>query len=139
MKKLLGVFLVVLLAVALTACGGSGKSHTADEVIEAFKKAGLEVEDIKDVKPENLGMAPNTHKEGKLFQIPSVGQEVNGKILIYKNNKDLQKTKEYFDEAGKASAAFFSYTIEKDDIFVHLPKFVPEELVEKYKAALENL
>ena len=78
-------------------------------------------------------------KESTIFNIPSLGSERGGRIFIYDNKKDLEEWKTYYDELGKASALFFSWTMEHNNILVQINGELPEEEYQKYKAALEGI
>lgn len=140
MKKLISVFALSLVMV-LSACSSSesSKSVTTSDVVQAFKDAGLEAESTKSMTKDDYGMAPMKAKEATRFLIPSLGEDMGGRIFVYDNKKDLEEMKAYYDELGKASAMLFSWTIAHGNVLVQISGDLPEEEYNKYKTALENI
>jgi len=112
---------------------------TVDEVLQAFKAAGLEAENPRDMTKQDYGFAPMKAQEAKRFFIPSLGEDAGGRIFSFDNMADLKQTKEFYDAAGRESAILFSWTIEKGNILVQLNGDLPKEKYEKYKKALDEL
>lgn len=112
---------------------------TVDEVLQAFKDAGLEAENPREMTKEDYGLAPMKAQEAKRFFIPSLGEDAGGRIFSFDNKADLKQTKEFYDSAGKESAILFSWTIEKGNILVQINGDLPKEKYEKYKKALDEL
>jgi hypothetical protein len=81
-------------------------------------------------------MAPMSAKEAKIFGIQKddSGDYMNGRIFLFEKEKDLTKTKDYYDELGKESAMAFSYTAanEKKLILMQFNGDLPQDLVQKY-------
>ncbi|RXZ84156.1 stress protein [Paenibacillaceae bacterium] len=134
------LLLVTMVAVVMAACGGSGKSFTADQAVQAFKDAGLEIEGVRDITDEDVGtLVPKKHDSGKRFELPSLGNEIGGRIFVYKKDSDLLEMKKFYDDLGENAPMLFSYTLKKGNILVHLPGKLTEEQYEQYKSALEKL
>lgn len=112
---------------------------TVDEVLQAFKDAGLEAENPREMTKQDYGFAPMKAQEAKRFFIPSLGKDAGGRIFSFDNIADLKQTKEYYDAAGRESAILFSWTIEKGNILVQLNSDLPKEKYEKYKKVLDEL
>lgn len=51
----------------------------------------------------------------------------------------MQKLKTYYDELGKASALFFSWTYAKQPVLVQLNGDMPEAQAKKYEQVLQQL
>src|SRR5690606_18920399 len=129
-KKIM-VFSALFLIMVLSACSSNGssessKSVTASDVVQAFKDAGLEAENTRAMTKDDYGMAPMKAKEAMRFHTPSLGEDVGGRIFVYDNQKDLEEMKAYYDELGKASAMFFSWTIAHGDVLVQITGDLPE-------------
>lgn len=146
MKKTSVILLAAMLVLILAACGSGGseeasgeKAKTGNDVVQAFKDAGLEAESVREMTKDDYGAAPMTATEGLRFYIPSLGEDNGGRIMLFENEKDMEATKAYYDELGKTSAIFFSWTASKDNILVQINGNLPEEEYNKYKAALESL
>ncbi|MCQ6558220.1 stress protein [Paenibacillus mendelii] len=141
MKRLSIILFYILIVVGLTGCAGdsSTKAISTDDVIKAFKDAGLAADEPRKMTKDDFGIAPMKPKEAVRFIIPSLGDDSGGRILIYDKEKDLKEMKNYYDELGKSSAILFSWTIAHGNVLVQLNGDLPEEDYNKYKAALEAL
>ena len=124
--------LSVFATVILSACGSS---VTGDDVIASFKKAGLEAENSYAMTKDDYGPAPYVCT-GTRFLIPSIGADNGGRIFICDNAEDLALLKNYYDELGKSSALFFSWTFTKGDVLVQINGDLPEEKARQYEAAI---
>lgn len=124
--------LVVLLSLLLSACGSS---VTGDDVVAAFKNAGLEAEGSYPMTKDDYGAAPYVCT-GTRFLIPSIGADNGGRIFICDNAEDLASLKDYYDELGKSSALFFSWTFAKGDVLVQINGDLPEDKARQYEAAI---
>ena len=91
------------------------------------------------MEPADYGLAPKTAVEGTRFLIPSLGPNSGGRILSFANADDLAKARDYYVEAGKASAMLFSWVFVKDNIVVQINGTLPEEQAKKYEAALDGM
>lgn len=138
MQKVTRFFLIALVMLLLSACSNSN-SLSVDDVISAFKDAGLEAENPREMTKDDFGIAPMKSEEGKHITLPSLCEDCGGRILSYDNNEDLKQMKAYYNDLGKESAMLFSWTIEKDNILVQLNGDLPDEEFEKYKKALMDL
>lgn len=135
LKKLLFVSLFVLF---LAACGG-GVEHSTDDVVKAFEDAGLEVESPTEMTKEDYGIMPMKADEGVRFLIPSLGEDMGGRIFSYNNEGDLKEMKDGYDSMGEESAMLFSWTAQKGNILVQITGDLPEEKYNEYVEALEIL
>jgi len=115
------------------------KQWTSSQVIEAFKAAGLEVENPRAMTKDDYGMAPMLAIEGTRFLIPSLCPDCGGRVLSFSSQEDLETTKAYYIELGRSSAAFFSWVFTKDNILVQINGELPEETAKQYEAALAIL
>ena len=138
-KRLVLVFALICSSFMLFGCSASAPDPTADMVVQAFKDTGLECEDVYDMTKDDYGLAPMVAKEGKRFLIPSLGEDNGGRIFTFNNTEDLEKTKAYYDDLGKESAAFFSWTFVKDKVLVQINGDLPEDKAKKYEAALNSI
>lgn len=143
MSKIKVVLLTLLAAVVLVGCGGGGSSAskglTSSDVVDAFKDAGLAVEDKREMTKDDYGMAPMKAADGTMFTVPFVCEDCNVRVMSFDKDADLKQTKAYYDDLGAESAMLFSWTIAHSNILVQLNGDMEEADYEKYKAALEEL
>jgi hypothetical protein len=135
-------YLFVLVCLLLTACGGgqtaqapAAKAVTPDDVIAAFKAAGLEAENARAMTKEDYGMAPMLC-DGRRFFIPSLGPNNGGRVFVCPNATDRDKLATFYRELGKASAALFTHALVKGNVVVQLNGDLSEEQAKKYEAAI---
>ncbi|RIL71024.1 hypothetical protein BUY49_08015 [Staphylococcus devriesei] len=130
MKKLLYILLVGVLI--LVACG---KNYEISDVINKFKSEGLSVKNLKTMRHEDFGMAPMKSEDAKIF---TVQDDKKARIFKFKNKKDLEETKKYYDELGKSSAAFYSHVYAKDNMLIQMNGDIDDNVFNKYKTAMEK-
>jgi len=138
MKALRIVLWVVGLMPVLVACGGSSADFTAQDAVDAFNAAGLEVVSPRPMTKDDYGLAPMVATEGIHFLIPSLGSG-GGRIMAFDSQGDLEKTKEFYVTMGEESAIFFSWVFVKDNILVQINGDLPEAQARAYEAALMTL
>lgn len=122
--------------VALTALSTVAVADpTAQDVISAFKNAGLEAENPTPMGPRNYGLAPYVCK-GVRFLIPSLGEDSGGRALACPNAADRDAIAGYYERLGKKSAAFFSWVFVKGNVVVQINGDLEEEKARKYERAI---
>ncbi|MCI2948090.1 hypothetical protein FH144_06585 [Staphylococcus caledonicus] len=130
MKKLLYILLVGVLI--LVACG---KNYEISDVINKFKSESLSVKNLRTMKHKDFGMAPMKSEDAKIF---TVEDNKNARIFKFKNKKDLEETKKYYDELGKSSAIFYSYVYAKDNMLIQMNGDIDDNVFNKYKTAMDK-
>lgn len=132
----------------LAACGDSGtagnssgvyQKWTSQQVLDTFKKAGLEVENPHAMTNQDYGIAPMTAMEGTRFFLPSLGGSDSGRIEAFSNPEDLAKPKDFYEGLGKQSAALFSHVFTHDNILVQISGSLPADRAKQYEAALNTM
>jgi len=131
MKNKLLVIIIVMAAII----SGCASQVTGDDVVAAFKDAGLEAESTYAMTKDDYGFGPYVCT-GTRFLIPSIGADNGGRIFICDNAEDLAVLKNYYDELGRSSAVFFSWTFVKGDVLVQINGDLPEEKARQYEAAI---
>ena len=125
--------------IAPTSPAETFQKFNSANVISAFKSAGLEAEQTSVMTPKDYGLAPLVAVEGTHFIVPSLCSDCGGRVLSFANQDDLSKTKAYYDNLSKQSAAFFSWVFVKDNILVQINGTLPEAKAKQYQSALDNL
>ena len=119
------------------ATGTSFQRWKNSQVIDAFKAAGLEIEDPRPMnKPKDYGPIPMSDLEGTQFNLPSSGEGAGGHIYSFASEGYLERMVKYYADM---SADNFSWVLVKDNILVQIDGRLPEEKAKQYEAALGNL
>jgi len=126
------VLVFILSALVLSACASK---VTGDDVVAAFKSAGLEAESTYSMTKDDYGPAPYVCT-GTRFLIPSLGADNGGRIFICDKKEDRDALSNYYIEMGKSSALFFSWVFVKGDVVVQINGDLPEDVARKYEAAI---
>jgi hypothetical protein len=116
-------WITLLLGITLlAACGGSPSARISpDDVLGKLKTAGLEAESARAMQPADYGPAPLLCQDGaRRFLIPSLGEDKGGSLFVCTSEGDAAKLKTYYDELGKASAMFHSWTYQKGSVLVQI-------------------
>ena len=130
-------FLLITIAVLACGCGGSGaKELMCDQVVAAFKAAGLEAEGVTVMETADYGIVPKLATEGKRFLVPSLGDDSGGRIMVFKSTADRDKVKAAYDAMGAESAMLFSWVFVRDNVLVQINGSLPEAQAKAYEAAL---
>lgn len=148
MKSLKLVVMLAVTALILAGCGGdngggsgSGGSArlTGQQVVEAFKAAGLEAEDVRPFNVDDTYKAPPATYEGRRFFIPSLGDDAGGRIFDAASDEDRDLIFSYYDSLSKQSNLFFSWVFQHRNVVVQINGDLQEEQARKYEAALVAL
>lgn len=136
LKKILSLMLLSIVLI-LAACGGgdAGNDITADDLIQAFKDAGLEVGDVVEMDKKEFG---NVRKEGKRVLVPSLGEDAGGRLMSFNKKKDLEETKSYYDDLGKSGPMFFSHTHQSGLFLLQMNGDMEDEEFEKYVVVMDE-
>lgn len=132
MKKTL--ILAIVCLVVLSACGNKVE---IEDFTKGFKDAGLNVNSEKEMTREDYGTAPMKAEKGIIFGVEKGqdGQYMNGRLLEFKDEKDLDQTKEYYDKLGKESAILYSHTYKTEDgkYLLQMNGEIDDSTFDKYK------
>lgn len=136
MKKILlmpGIFLVIVACSIL-----SPRQVTPQDVIDAFKGAGLSAENTRPMTKDDYGLAP-LGDEGIRFYIPSLGPDKGGRVIFYKDLDYRDKALDYYTRMGKESAMLFTWAFANGNIVVQINGDLPEEIAREYERVLNEL
>jgi hypothetical protein len=136
------LMLVPLVLVALVACGGQPATptptfarYTIPEVIDAFRAAGLSVEDVRPGTPWKQGDPwPNVATERQVFTIASVAPK-GGVIQTFAEQQDRDAMAAYYARFPDLAP----YVYARHNILVQLNSGVAKAEAEQYRLALESL
>ena len=133
-KMFTSILAIIFFASLLLGCG-SNEIVTADDVINAFKEAGLEAQQPYKMTKDDYGMAPYVC-EGTRFLIPSLGENSGGRIFICDSNNHLDALQTYYTKLGEASAIFFSWVFTKNNILVQINGDLAENIARQYEQVI---
>lgn len=110
--------------------------RSAADVIAAFRAAGLEA-DSRPLTRDDYGIAPLLCLDGsQRLLIASLGDNSGGQVFQCPSAAEATKLKTFYDESGKVSALFFSYTYQRDTTLVRINGSLPEDQARRYNDAL---
>jgi len=152
--------LLTVLALTLSACASvfsaGFEKWTSDQVVEAFKAAGLPCEEVRPITEgeyrlegkacpngldttTQLGPPPREALEGIRFFAPTVCNNCNGRILSFATREDLEELRTWYVGRGREFCIFESWLYVKDNILVQISGDMPEEKALEYEAALKGM
>lgn len=134
MKKLL-MFVALFAVLLLAACGEEKTSTTADDVIQSFKDAGLDIGEVSDLEKKEFG---NTRDEGKRILVPSLGDDAGGRLFKFKDKKGLEEAKSYYDELSAGGPLFFSHVHVNGLFLLQMNGDMEDAEFEKFKKAMDE-
>lgn len=134
LKKLL-MFITLLAALTLAACGDEKSSVTTNDVIQSFKDAGLEIGEISDLENKEFG---NTREEGKRILVPSLGEDAGGRLFKFKDSKGLEDAKSYYDELSSGGPLFYSHVHANGLFLLQMNGDMEDAEFEKFKNAMDE-
>lgn len=149
----LGMAAAVVLFVGLTWNAGSAErvrellpsfgTPSSEEVVEAFREAGLEVggtysaEEGEERYRREMGFpspVPKTYKEGTRFLIPPLGPDSGGRVFTFESEEDLEAVRNYYEGLGRASGWLHSWVYVEGKVLVQINGDLPEERARQYEA-----
>jgi hypothetical protein len=107
----------------------------AEEVIAAFKAAGLQAEGTRPLTITDYVLVPYVC-QGLRFFIPSLGPDNGGRIFICDNKSDEDTLSSYYQSLGQPGTEFFSWVFVKGNIVVQINGTLPEATAKQYEAAI---
>jgi hypothetical protein len=138
MKNQLTVLLLCWAFVSiLTACGSSPTLVTAESVIDKFKNAGLEVNNVQPGVRQPDTPLPNSYKEHLTFSLPEVDPR-GGQIFVCDTKQNCDAIFAYF-EALQALAGPYRYQSPNGTVVVQLNDGVKPETGAKFEAVVKSL
>ncbi|MEQ6357754.1 hypothetical protein ABNX05_24420 [Lysinibacillus sp. M3] len=110
-------------------------AKTVDDVLEHFKKDGLELGEVSELPKDEFG---NIRKEGKRVLIPSLGDDSGGRLFLFDNEENLKKAKSYYDELGNSGPLFYSHTHQSGLFLLQMNGDMEDNEFAKYAASLDT-
>ena len=131
------IFLMIsaLLAIWITAC--SPTSITAQDVIDKFNVAGLDVRDVHSEERDPKSPLPNSYTEQLSFSIPEVTPD-GGQVFVCDTKKNCDALYAYFD-ALKAFAGPYLYQSPNGKVVVQLNSGLLPETGAKFEEVVNSL
>jgi hypothetical protein len=120
-----------------TAQAKSGQ-WTPEQVIAAFKAAGLEAESPTKMGRQDYGPAPLVG-EGMRFLIPSLCADCGGRVFAVAATDERDRLATHYRDLAKQSAFFYSHVFVRDNIVVQINGDLKDDQAAKYEAVLKTL
>lgn len=121
--------LALIAVIVITSCA---TPVTGEDVVAAFKTAGLEAENPSAMTKDDYGIGPYVCT-GTHFSIDATA---GGRVFICDNDQDRDAIAAYYNDLGKASALFFSWVFVKGNVVVQINGDLPEDKARQYEAAM---
>jgi hypothetical protein len=112
---------------------------TIKQAESALYAAGAEYVSPSKINPGDLGVAPNTFKEGIHFLVPSLCTDCGGRLFSFSTPGGLSAMRSYYVGLGQQSSLFFSWVYVKDNILIQINGEYPEDLAKVFKRGLDNI
>ncbi len=113
--------------------------YTIEQTVTAFKRAGLEAENIIPMTTADFIHMPEQPIAGIRFFIPSAGQGIGGKILAFETLRELEAVRTYYNELGQSDPMFSSRIFVNQNLILQLDRDVPDNQAALYERALNNI
>ena len=135
--------LITLLILVLAACGGAPATVTAQQVIDKFKAAGLEVENPHAPTFQAGSPFPQSFKEGISFDLPSLkaadaSEPPHGAVLVCDTKKNCDAIYAYLD-ALKGLLGPYYYQSASGTVVATLDSTMKADQAAKYEAVIKSL
>lgn len=104
-----------------------------DQVIQAFRNAGLEVGPYRPMQKDDYAGAPVMTLQGICFYISSNGDGCTARVLSFLDETSLTKTRQYFTDTG------YTWLFVNANILVEMNPEVNETTARGYEAVLNGM
>ncbi len=121
-----------------TPSAPTAKNWTTSQVVNAFRRANLEISNPRPMTNDDYGNVPHLATEAIRFFLPTLGGQKGGRIYDFSNARDLQTVKQYYS-SGASGSASPPWIFVKDNILVQISGELPENRAKQYQAALNSL
>lgn len=113
--------------------------RNARDVIVVFHEAGLTAEVVHGAtKDERDGLSSLVVADTIRFRLSDEDKET-GTVFCFKNKRDLERMKNYYEALNQSLPQFRSWLYVKDNILLQVNHEVPESKASTYAAALDTL
>lgn len=127
---------VILIMLWIMGCSTlSQPPTTSNDVILAFKQAGLEVEEARPMNEQDYGTAPQVC-EGMHFLLYSLGPAHGGRVYLCDDPTERDDLASFYRNRGERSPAARSWVFVKGNVVVQLNGALSEERAQAYEAAI---
>jgi hypothetical protein len=142
MRSRLLLLTILLLCASIVACGGPATpaAHwTTNQVVDAFRKAGLPVDQVH-VPDSDEGLPAASGTEAVAFHISHPSGEATGYIFSLPSStaaEQLQQSSASVSQPSTNGFAALSFT--HDNVYVMVVGGLPEATLRQYEDALKTL
>jgi hypothetical protein len=104
-----------------------------EQIIQAFKKGGLEVGPFRPMLKDDYAGAPVMTLQGICFYTSSGGEGCTARVLSFLDQSSLDKTRQFFSDNG------YTWLFSNHNILVEMNPEVSESTARAYEALLNDL
>jgi hypothetical protein len=127
---------VALVGWFLLGCTAFTQPATSgNDVVMAFQRAGLEVEEARPMTEQDYGTAPQVC-DGMRFLIASLGPDHGGRVYFCEDSTERDSIAAFYRDRGERSPAARSWVFVKGNVVVQLNGALSEEKAQAYEAAI---
>ena len=134
-------FLTFILSLfILVSCGENSQEPkiSAEQVIEKFKRSGIELTDIKQEKRDPNGSLPNSYRDRWSFIDVKLNNGSGGQVIVCDEKSHCDAIYAYFD-ALKALAGPYLYRNSTGTIILQLNSGHSPESAKRYQTIVSGL
>ncbi|QHS22934.1 hypothetical protein GWK91_08235 [Virgibacillus sp. MSP4-1] len=133
------MYILIGCMVLLSACSEEFARWSADDALEVFQENDLLLEEGTTIKKEELGHVPEHLEEAFAFSIPSVEEQVGGKVFSFTTEESLNDMKDYFGNLEGEADSILTKTIQHDNLLVVLNENLTDKEFHQFKDTLQTL
>ena len=140
------VLLLALVGAAMVVAGREAQPRrwTAQQVVDVFVEAGLEVAEVQPMTANEFLAAPRLAEKALFFPVWELklcfcSDVPLAFVMTFDSVEDRDETRAYYDDLERQSVVFATWTFVRDNALVVLPGGLNEADAESYEAALRAM
>jgi hypothetical protein len=115
---------------------------SSEEVVEAFRGAGLEVDKSYPVRREpgwEESSVADSFVDGTRFEIPSLGRDAGGRVFVCGSRDELEMMRDYYlDIEASFGPSSHSHLYDEGLVLLQINGQLPKAQADRYRSVLEE-
>ncbi len=115
---------------------------SSEEVVEAFRGAGLEVDKSYPVRREpgwEESSVADSFVDGTRFEIPSLGRDAGGRVFVCGSRDELEMMRSYYiDIEASFGPSSHSHLYDEGLVLLQINGQLPKAQADRYRSVLEE-